>query len=166
MASTRPKPEKVLTRSMALHNVEVISPPQTVPPASRMLPWYKAAQTVEMLHFGLRGVSYDTQTRAFSVNGINQEWQTAVLDVGQNGKRYDMAQCTRDLSQSDCGMCLEFQLATYKNSVGNKRSWDIYGFSCSLWHRDYQFYNISTQQREAPQDPYHIKLQLAWPFRR
>ncbi|KAG6778654.1 hypothetical protein POTOM_014992 [Populus tomentosa] len=93
-------------------------------------------------------------------------YHTAVLDVGQNGKRYDMAQCTRDLSQSDCGMCLEFQLATYKNSVGNKRSWDIYGFSCSLWHRDYQFYNISTQQREAPQDPHHIKLQLAWPFRR
>jgi hypothetical protein len=71
-------------------------------------------------------------------------YQTAVLDVGQNGKRYGMAQCTRDLSKSDCGMCLEFQLVTYKNSVGNKRSWDIYGFSCSLWYHDYQFYNIST----------------------
>ena len=86
MASTRPEPEKVLSRSMALHNVEVIFPPQTVPPASRILTWYKAAQTVEMLRFGLRGVSYYTQTRAFSV--INQVFIGITLLKIPNQERF------------------------------------------------------------------------------
>ncbi|KAF9683483.1 hypothetical protein SADUNF_Sadunf04G0018300 [Salix dunnii] len=92
-------------------------------------------------------------------------YRTAVLDVGQNGKRYGMAQCTRDLSKIDCGMCLESQLMTYKNSVGNKRNWDIYGFSCSLWYHDYQFhFNISTPARGgSTRSSPHFAIGMAFP---
>ena len=177
MASTRPQQVRVLTRFMAVHNAEVIFLPQTVQPASRMLPWYKAAQTVKMLRFGFLRYSdrsffgeldqsgmvatyNDTNfedakvvseglnfTKALASTTPNQPsmFYTAVLDVGQSGKRYGMAQCTRDLSKSDCGKCLDFQLATFLNIVGNKRNWDIHGSSCSMWYYDYQFYfNYST----------------------
>ncbi|GMY27812.1 cysteine-rich repeat secretory protein 38-like [Fagus crenata] len=30
-------------------------------------------------------------------------FQASVMDVGQRGKRYGMAQCTRDISWTDCG---------------------------------------------------------------
>ncbi|CAK7350913.1 unnamed protein product [Dovyalis caffra] len=86
-------------------------------------------------------------TKALASTTPNQPlmFLTAVLDVGQNGKRYGVAQCTRDLSRSYCGKCLDFQLVTYKNSIGSKRSWDTYGSSCSMRYHDYQFYfNIST----------------------
>ncbi|KAG6755883.1 hypothetical protein POTOM_039291 [Populus tomentosa] len=74
-------------------------------------------------------------TKALASTTPNQPsmFYTAVLDVGQSGKRYGMAQCTRDLSKSDCGKCLDFQLATYLNIIGNKRNWDIHGSSCSMW---------------------------------
>jgi hypothetical protein len=86
-----------------------------------------------------------TKTLASTTPNQPSMFYTAVLDVGQSGKRYGMAQCSRDLSKSDCGKCLDFQLATYLNIIGNKRSWDIYGSSCSMWYYDYQFYfNFST----------------------
>nr|TKR99014.1 hypothetical protein D5086_0000194030 [Populus alba] len=92
---------------------------------------------------------------------------TAVLDVGQSGKRYGMAQCTRDLSKSDCGKCLDFQLATYLNIVGNKRNWDIHGSSCSMWYYDYQFYfNYSTPAAKGGStrsSPHRVAIGMAFP---
>ncbi|GMJ14621.1 hypothetical protein like AT5G48540 [Hibiscus trionum] len=71
-------------------------------------------------------------------------FHTAVLDAGQFGKRYGMAQCTRDISRADCSRCLDTQLMTFRTTIGNKRAWEVYGSSCSMWYHDYQFYsNIS-----------------------
>ncbi|KDP20818.1 hypothetical protein JCGZ_21289 [Jatropha curcas] len=67
-------------------------------------------------------------------------FQTAILDVGQSGKRYGMAQCSRDISRSDCGRCFDYLLMTFRTTIGNKRGWEIYGTSCSLWYHDFQFY--------------------------
>ncbi|XP_028095783.1 cysteine-rich repeat secretory protein 38-like [Camellia sinensis] len=70
--------------------------------------------------------------------------EMSVLDVGQSGKRYGMAQCRRDLSRSDCGKCLDDQLMSFTYSVEDKRGWEIYGMSCNRWYHDFQFYsNIS-----------------------
>ncbi|XP_038689950.1 cysteine-rich repeat secretory protein 38-like isoform X2 [Tripterygium wilfordii] len=72
-------------------------------------------------------------------------FQTAVLDGGESGKRYGMGQCIRDISRSDCSRCLDAQLVTFRTTIGNKRGWEIYGSSCSMWYHDFQFYfNIST----------------------
>jgi hypothetical protein len=86
-----------------------------------------------------------TKTLASTTPKQPSMFYTAVLDVGQSGKRYGMAQCTRDLSKSDCGKCLDFQLATFLNIYGNKRNWESHGSSCNMWYHDYQFYfNYST----------------------
>lgn len=77
-------------------------------------------------------------------------FQTAVLDVGQSGKRYGMAQCSRDISRSDCGRCFVYLLATFRTTIGNKRGWEIHGASCSMWYHDYQFYfNFSIPANEG-----------------
>ncbi|KAH7569069.1 hypothetical protein JRO89_XS06G0097400 [Xanthoceras sorbifolium] len=77
-------------------------------------------------------------------------FQTAELDAGASGKRYGMAQCNRDISRSDCSNCLSGQLVTFRTTVGNKRDWEIYGSSCSMWYHDFQFYfNISTLASEG-----------------
>ena len=68
-------------------------------------------------------------------------FQTAVMDVGQSGKRYGMAQCTRDISSIDCGKCLDAQLVTLRTILGSKRGWEIYGSSCFMWYHDFQFYS-------------------------
>jgi hypothetical protein len=64
MASTRQPLEQVLTRFIALHNVEVIFLPQTVHPASRTPPWLVRVivQIVRSLGCGSVGVGYNTQT--------------------------------------------------------------------------------------------------------
>ncbi|XP_065879074.1 cysteine-rich repeat secretory protein 38-like [Euphorbia lathyris] len=67
-------------------------------------------------------------------------FQTAVLDVGRFGKRYGMCQCSRDLGRRNCGSCLGSLLQSFRISIGNKRGWEIYGSSCSLWYHDFQFY--------------------------
>lgn len=72
-------------------------------------------------------------------------FQTAVLNVSQNGMRYGMAQCTRDISRMDCRSCLDAQLVNFRTVIGNKRRWEIYGSNCFMWYNDYQFYsNVST----------------------
>lgn len=77
-------------------------------------------------------------------------FQTVVLDAGKNGKRYGMAQCNRDISRSDCGICLSSQLTTFRTTVGNKRDWEIYGSSCSMWYHDFRFYfNFSTPTNQG-----------------
>lgn len=68
------------------------------------------------------------------------KFDKGVIDVGGGGKRYGMAQCRRDISKSDCGKCLDQQLVTFKAYIENKRGWDIYGSSCSMWYHDYHFY--------------------------
>lgn len=67
-------------------------------------------------------------------------FQIAVLDGGENGKRYGMAQCSRDLSKSNCSKCLEFRLEAERTENADKRGWEIYSSSCSMWYQDYQFY--------------------------
>ncbi|KAJ8761435.1 hypothetical protein K2173_001566 [Erythroxylum novogranatense] len=77
-------------------------------------------------------------------------FQTAELDAGQNRTRYGMAQCTRDISRNDCGKCLEDELVTFRTTIGNKKGWEIYGSSCSMWYHDFRFYfNYSIPRNEG-----------------
>ncbi|KAK7328032.1 hypothetical protein VNO77_22126 [Canavalia gladiata] len=72
-------------------------------------------------------------------------FHTAILNTSQSGKRYAMAQCTRDISRMDCRRCLDAQLVNFRTVIGNKRRWEIYGSNCFMWYSDYQFYsNAST----------------------
>lgn len=68
-------------------------------------------------------------------------FHTAVLNTSKSGKRYGMAQCTRDINREDCRRCLDAQLLTFRTVIGNKRRWEIYGSNCFMWYNDYQFYS-------------------------
>ncbi|XP_015574224.1 cysteine-rich repeat secretory protein 55 [Ricinus communis] len=67
-------------------------------------------------------------------------FQTAVLDVGENGKRFGMAQCTRDINSTDCAKCFDNLLVTFRTTIERKRRWEVYGNGCNLRYDDYQFY--------------------------
>ncbi|TXG47202.1 hypothetical protein EZV62_026496 [Acer yangbiense] len=54
-------------------------------------------------------------------------FKTAMLDTGDKGKRYGMAQCNRDISSADCDSYLAGQLMSFRTTVGNVREWEIYG---------------------------------------
>lgn len=72
-------------------------------------------------------------------------FQTTVLDVGKNGKRYGLAQCNRDISKSDCEKCLKNQLLNFRDTIRNQRVWEIYASNCFMLLEDYRFFfNIST----------------------
>ncbi|CAA2985962.1 Hypothetical predicted protein [Olea europaea subsp. europaea] len=76
------------------------------------------------------------------------------LDVGRSGKRYGMAQCTRDLSRSDCGKCLDYLLTSFGTTTGHKREWEAYGLGCSMWYSNYRFYfNFSTPKNAGLGSP-------------
>ncbi|XP_008441555.2 cysteine-rich repeat secretory protein 38-like [Cucumis melo] len=82
---------------------------------------------------------------ASSASYQNLMFQIDVLDAGMKGKRYGMAQCTRDIGGSDCAQCLNSQLATFRTTIGSKKDWEIYGFNCFMWYHDHPFYfNFST----------------------
>ncbi|PSS10338.1 Cysteine-rich repeat secretory protein [Actinidia chinensis var. chinensis] len=92
----------------------------------------------------LKGIGFMTTLASVTPNQLLL-FQTSVLDVGQSGQRFGMAQCGRDLRRSDCGKCLDGQLVSFGASIENLRGWEIYGLGCSMWYRDFQFYsNIST----------------------
>ncbi|XP_050214758.1 cysteine-rich repeat secretory protein 38-like [Mercurialis annua] len=67
-------------------------------------------------------------------------FQTNVLDVGKYGKRYALAQCTRDLSRKECRKCFDYKLVIFRSTIGNKKQWHIFGYGCSMWYGDSQFY--------------------------
>lgn len=95
-------------------------------------------------------------------------FQTAVLNAGQRGKRYGMAQCTRDISASDCAQCLNSQLGTFRTTIGSKKDWEIYGFNCFMWYHDHQFYfnySVSTSAGEFRVCSSWLFLALDWQVR-
>ncbi|KAK7302159.1 hypothetical protein RJT34_13040 [Clitoria ternatea] len=91
----------------------------------------------------MSGVAAEAPEKSFMFN-------TKVLDTNQSGKRYGMAQCTRDISRVDCRSCLDDQLINFRTVIGNKRRWEIYGSNCFMWYNDYQFYsNVSNLLSDA-----------------
>ncbi|OMO76681.1 hypothetical protein CCACVL1_15489 [Corchorus capsularis] len=90
-----------------------------------------------------KGVSFMSEVAAAAAKQALR-FNASVLDGGQFGKRYGMAQCIRDISKSDCSKCLESPLDSFRTTIGNKRNWEVYGTSCSMWYHDFQFFsNIS-----------------------
>ncbi|KAL8038039.1 hypothetical protein ABFX02_11G077600 [Erythranthe guttata] len=68
----------------------------------------------------------------------------AEMEDGMGGKRYGLAQCTRDLVKSDCRDCLEFLLRAYGSigtgaTVVEKRSWGIFAEGCFMLYDDIPF---------------------------
>ncbi|KAL7617524.1 hypothetical protein Lser_V15G04529 [Lactuca serriola] len=61
-------------------------------------------------------------------------YQATDVNLGEEGKRYGLAQCSRDLSKLNCQNCLEDRLENYRSYVENRTGWEILGISCSMWY--------------------------------
>ncbi|KAJ0568851.1 putative Gnk2-like domain-containing protein [Helianthus annuus] len=71
---------------------------------------------------------------------------TDVIDVGDNGERYGLGQCSRDLSKLDCENCLEELLTSYHDFVLNRTGWEMVGVSCGMWYDDFRFYDNNSSR--------------------
>ncbi|PWA33836.1 gnk2-like domain-containing protein [Artemisia annua] len=78
-------------------------------------------------------------------NASNQplKFEMGVISVGGNRERFGLAQCSRDLRQSDCENCLEDLLMTYKTYVLNRTGWEMQSVSCGMWYYDVPIYHDS-----------------------
>ncbi|KAL8038042.1 hypothetical protein ABFX02_11G077800 [Erythranthe guttata] len=86
--------------------------------------------------------------RAQSSNSNYKPWNNNCVTCG---KRYGLAQCTRDLVKSDCRDCLEFLLRAYGSigtgaTVVEKRSWGIFAEGCFMLYDDIPFTPIDEGQ--------------------
>ncbi|GJU94160.1 cysteine-rich repeat secretory protein 38-like protein [Tanacetum coccineum] len=75
---------------------------------------------------------------------------TGAINVGENGGRYGMGQCSRDLSKSECENCLEGLLTNYHTYVLNQTAWEMQGVSCGMWYDDVRFYDNNATLTPTP----------------
>ncbi|KAJ9566170.1 hypothetical protein OSB04_002136 [Centaurea solstitialis] len=83
------------------------------------------------------------ESLAMSVPNQPMMFETGVANVGKDGERYGLGQCSRDVSKSDCQNCLEELLVSYKTYVLNRTGWEMLGVSCGMWYDDVRFYDNS-----------------------
>lgn len=73
------------------------------------------------------------------------------MDDGKGGKRYGLAQCSRDLGKLACRDCLGYFLKGFSTTVANKRRWQIYGIGCFMLYDDsHLYFNTSTISVQSP----------------
>ncbi|PWA76292.1 gnk2-like domain-containing protein [Artemisia annua] len=77
-------------------------------------------------------------------------FETRAIDVGANGGRYGLGQCSRDLSKSECENCLEGLLTNYQTYVLNRTGWEMLGVSCGMWYDDVRFYDNNSTLTPRP----------------
>ncbi|XXG59557.1 hypothetical protein AAC387_Pa04g1622 [Persea americana] len=63
---------------------------------------------------------------------------------------YGLVQCTRDISASDCGRCLEAAISQIPNCCGKKRGGRVVGPVCNIRFEINSFYGDSTIGAPAP----------------
>ncbi|KAI6689046.1 hypothetical protein NL676_025874 [Syzygium grande] len=158
-AFTRALPDKAQAKFMASFNAEVISQ-RMIAPTAATIPLERHGMSAQIANRSPYGIDEnffgkvheplvalfnetDYEIPSVAPKGIvfmgkltttapEQPWmfQVAVLDVGESGKRYGLAQCRRDISKSDCAECLDNQMATFSAMIRNKGGWQI-GSGCN-----------------------------------
>ncbi|XP_077220176.1 cysteine-rich receptor-like protein kinase 25 isoform X1 [Tasmannia lanceolata] len=72
---------------------------------------------------------------------------------GDFGIIYGMGQCTRDLSQTDCGSCLETMIGAIPSSCSNLTGGNIYSVSCNIRYDPYSFVEAPPPPPAMPPPP-------------
>ncbi|KAI6704450.1 hypothetical protein NL676_007412 [Syzygium grande] len=91
----------------------------------------------------------DAATRA-SAGGSERKVAVAEANFTSLQRLYALAQCTPDLTASDCGTCLQFGMG---NLVQGKQGGRFLTPSCSVRYEFYPFYNTSALQAPASPPP-------------
>ncbi|KAF8015256.1 hypothetical protein BT93_H0915 [Corymbia citriodora subsp. variegata] len=91
----------------------------------------------------------DIATRA-STGGSGKKVAAAVANFTSSQKLYALAQCTPDLTASDCVKCVQFGIA---NMTQGKQGGRFLAQSCNLRYELHPFYNASALPPSAPPPP-------------
>ncbi|KAL3740575.1 hypothetical protein ACJRO7_021796 [Eucalyptus globulus] len=91
----------------------------------------------------------DIATRA-SAGGSGKKVAAAEANFTSSQKLYALAQCTPDLTASDCVKCLQFAIA---NLPQGKQGGRLLAPSCNLRYELYPFYDASALPSPAPPPP-------------
>ncbi|KAJ8617997.1 hypothetical protein MRB53_014183 [Persea americana] len=75
---------------------------------------------------------------------------TGQAKVSSFSNVYGLVQCTRDISASDCGRCLEAAINQIPNCCDKKRGGRVVGPVCNIRFEIYSFYGNSTIEAPAP----------------
>ncbi|KAF8029825.1 hypothetical protein BT93_E2297 [Corymbia citriodora subsp. variegata] len=92
---------------------------------------------------------YNIAARA-SAGGSGKKVAVAEANTTSLQKLYALAQCTPDLTASDCGTCLQFGIA---NLPQGKQGGRVLSPSCNVRYQLYPFYNTSALPAPAPPRP-------------
>ncbi|KAK3433088.1 hypothetical protein EUGRSUZ_D00611 [Eucalyptus grandis] len=82
-----------------------------------------------------------------SAGGSGKKVAVAEANITSMQKLYALAQCTPDLTASDCGTCLQFGIA---NLPQGKQGGSLLTPSCNVRYQLYAFYNTSALPAPAP----------------
>ncbi|XP_058072825.1 cysteine-rich repeat secretory protein 38-like [Magnolia sinica] len=78
------------------------------------------------------------------------KFATGSVDLTDFQNLYGLAQCTRDLSESDCTACLQVMINQIPVCCGNKTGGNIYSVSCNIRYDPYLFFDISPEISPPP----------------
>ncbi|XP_039169881.1 cysteine-rich receptor-like protein kinase 10 [Eucalyptus grandis] len=91
----------------------------------------------------------DVATRA-STGGSGKKVAVAQRDLTSSQKLYSFAQCTPDLTTSDCAACLRYAI---RKLVQGKQGWRVVSPSCNVRYENSPFYNASALPAPPPPAP-------------
>lgn len=92
--------------------------------------------------------TFNDNVKGFLTSVVNKAYASPVLfgtgelELGESNKLYGLAQCTRDLSATDCKKCLDGAISELPNCCDGKRGGRVVGGSCNFRYELYPFVNV------------------------
>ncbi|GMP75259.1 hypothetical protein CsSME_00032416 [Camellia sinensis var. sinensis] len=77
-------------------------------------------------------------------NPSNLMFATGKTKISMNETVYGLVQCTRDISQSDCRLCLNFEFVELDGCCDYRQGGTVFSRFCNMRFQLYQFYNETT----------------------
>ncbi|CAL5344633.1 unnamed protein product [Camellia sinensis] len=77
-------------------------------------------------------------------NPSNLMFATGKTKISTNETVYGLVQCTRDISQSDCRLCLNFEFVELDGCCDYRQGGTVFSRFCNMRFQLYQFYNETT----------------------
>ncbi|KAH8512055.1 hypothetical protein H0E87_009302 [Populus deltoides] len=95
----------------------------------------------------------DTVTQATIATSGGKKFAVEEVYFTKSLNLYSLAQCTPDLSSSDCNRCLRIAISILPSCCSQKPGASILYPSCNVRYETFKFYNITTVAAKPPPPP-------------
>ncbi|KAJ9169028.1 hypothetical protein P3X46_020498 [Hevea brasiliensis] len=95
----------------------------------------------------------DAATEAASASSGAKKFAVNESNFTAFQKLYNLAQCTPDISSSDCNRCLQVAISNLPSCCGGKQGGRVLSPSCNIRYEIYPFYNATTPRAPPPSPP-------------